>query len=100
MVQSIDNLSTPQLIARFAEARARDYQELIGELHKVSSAASRKSSPGRTNRLRTPFREIGEVDFFHSPLQKRVEELFARVKASPSSNGETAKVNPREYLGR
>jgi hypothetical protein len=100
MVQSIDNLSTPQLIARFAEARARDYQELIGELQKVSSAASRKYSPGRMNRLRTQFREIVEVDFFHSPLQKRVEELFARVDASPSSNAETAKVNPREYIGR
>src|ERR1700721_3401761 len=31
-VQSIDNLSTPQLVARFAEARAREYQELIGDL--------------------------------------------------------------------
>ena len=28
-VQSIDNISTPQLIGRFAEARAREYQELI-----------------------------------------------------------------------
>src|SRR6266849_2867633 len=36
-VQSIDNLSTPQLIGRFAEARAREYQELIGELQKRSS---------------------------------------------------------------
>ena len=31
-MQSIDNLSTSQLIARFAEARAREYQELIAEL--------------------------------------------------------------------
>ena len=28
-IQSIDNLSSPQLIGRFAEARAREYQELI-----------------------------------------------------------------------
>ena len=28
-VDSIDNLSRPQLISRFAEARAREYQELI-----------------------------------------------------------------------
>src|SRR6266481_5707641 len=26
-VQSIDNISTPQLVARFAEARTREYQE-------------------------------------------------------------------------
>ncbi len=36
-VQSIDNLSTPQLVGRFAEARAREYQELIRELQKLSS---------------------------------------------------------------
>src|SRR6266850_8497555 len=38
-VQSIDNLSTPQLIGCFAEARAHEYRELIGELQKRSSAA-------------------------------------------------------------
>src|ERR1700676_2888991 len=31
-VQRIDNISTSQLIGRFAEARARDYQELIRQL--------------------------------------------------------------------
>jgi len=36
-VQAIDNLSTPQLIGRFAEARARDYQEVIQELQRLSS---------------------------------------------------------------
>src|SRR3984957_17577244 len=36
-VQSIDNLSTPQLMARFAEARGREYQELIRDIQKISS---------------------------------------------------------------
>src|SRR5260370_33058575 len=36
-VQSIDNLSAPQLVGRFAEARPREYQELIPELQKLSS---------------------------------------------------------------
>jgi hypothetical protein len=99
-VQSIDNLSTPQLIGRFAEARAREYQELIGELQKRSSAVLRKHSPKQVSRLRTRFREIAEIDFFQSPLQERVKEMFARVDASPASNGEAGKVNPREYLSR
>jgi len=99
-VQSIDNLSTPQLIGRFAEARAREYQELIRELQKLSSAALHKQSSRQLSRLRTRFREIVEIDFFQSPLQKRVEELFARIEASPASNGPAAKVNPREYRGR
>src|SRR6267143_1017127 len=38
-VQSIDNFSTPQLIGRFAEARAREYQKLIAELQKRPFAA-------------------------------------------------------------
>src|SRR5712664_4706174 len=57
-VQSIDNLSAPQLIGRFDEARAREYQELIRELQRLSSAASHKNSSGRMSRLRTRFREI------------------------------------------
>src|SRR6516162_1523164 len=33
-VKSIDNISTPQLIGRFAEARSREYQDLIREIEK------------------------------------------------------------------
>ena len=35
-VQGIDNISTPQLIGRFAEARAREYQELIRQLQEFT----------------------------------------------------------------
>src|SRR5580700_6826709 len=73
-VQSIDNLSTPQLVARFAEARAREYQNLIRDLQKLSSVPRDKRASSRVTRLRARFREIVEIDFFNSPLQKRVEE--------------------------
>src|ERR1700687_5295971 len=76
-VQSIDNLSTPQLVARFSEARARDYQELIREVQKFSAVAPHKRPAGRISRMRTRFREIVQIDFFKSPLQTRVEELLA-----------------------
>ena len=99
-VESIDNLSTPQLVTRFAEARAREYQELIRELQKLSSTPNSHGATGRVRRLTTRFREIAEVDFFHSPLQKRVEELLARAEGSPSSTKDFPKVKPREYLGR
>src|ERR1700730_3465969 len=36
-VQSIDNISRTQLVERFAEARGREYKELIHELHTLSS---------------------------------------------------------------
>jgi hypothetical protein len=99
-VQSIDNLSTPQLIGRFAGARAREYQELIRELQKLSSMPRQKQLSGRVNRLKARFREIVEIDFFNSPLQKRVEELLTRADRSPTTAGEAVKINPREYVGR
>jgi hypothetical protein len=99
-VQSIDNLSTPQLIGRFAEARAGEYQGLIRELHKLSSVALHKRGTNRMSRLRTRFREIAEIDFFNSPLQKRVEELLMRANTSPTPDGQAGKINPAEYKGR
>ena len=99
-VQAIDNLSTPQLVARFSEARARDYQELIREVQKCSSVARHKRSPGRISRLRARFREIVEIDFFGSPLQKRVEELLVQVDASPAIAEKSHKINPKDYVER
>jgi len=87
-VQSIDNLTTPQLIGRFAEARTRDYQELIRGLQKLSSLPAAKRGTGQVNRFRARFHEIAEIDFFESPLQKRVEELLKRADASPPSTKE------------
>jgi hypothetical protein len=99
-VQSIDNLSTPQLVARFGEARARDYQELIRDVQKFSTVARHKRPPGRISRLRERFREIVEIDFFGNPLQKRAEELLARADASPAVAEKSAKTNPKDYVER
>src|SRR5258708_17590717 len=98
-VQSIDNLSAPQLVGRFAEARAREYQELIRELQKLSSVPPEKRPPSRVRRLTARFREIVEIDFFNSPLQKRVEELLARTDMSPSSTKEAPNANRRTERG-
>ena len=49
-VQSIDNISTPQLVARFAEARTREYQELIRQLQEFSSLPLQKQAVGRLSR--------------------------------------------------
>src|SRR5438445_12752749 len=101
-VRSIDNISTPQLIGRFAEARAREYQELIRELQKFSSLPVQKRVVGRLSRLRSRFQEIVEVDFFDSPLQKRVGELLARADEARVSTRvpETAPIKPQDYKNR
>ena len=99
-VQSIDNLSSPQLVARFAEARAAEYQPLLRELNKLSATLSHKRGAGRVTRLRARFREIAEIDFFGSPLKKRVAELFQRIDLQPPAGGETARIRPRDYVRR
>src|SRR5438093_9853615 len=101
-VDSIDNLSKPQLIGRFAEARAREYQELIRELHAFSSTRVEGKGAGRLSRLRNRFQEIAEVDFFDSPLQKRVQELLEQATRSRAakSGASNSKINPKDYKGR
>jgi hypothetical protein len=99
-VQSIDNLTTAQLAARFVEARGREYQELIRDIEKIFTAAPQKRTAGRMSRLRDRFREIVEIDFFGNPLKKRVEELLARADASPAVAEKSPKANPKDYQGR
>lgn len=101
-VQAIDNISSPQLIGRFAEARARDYQELIRQLKEFSDMPRPERAVGRLSRLRSRFQEIVEVDFFGSPLQKRVGELLAQADAARPATpaAESRKINPRDYKNR
>lgn len=101
-VQAIDNISTPQLVGRFADARAREYQELIRQLQEFSSLPPQKQAVGRLSRLRSRFQEIVEVDFFDSPLQKRVGELLARADAARVATRAPvfAATRPRDYKGR
>ena len=98
-VESIDNMRTPQLVGRFAEARAKEYQELIGELQTFSSNRDEGKGAGRLNRLRNRFQEIVEVDFFDSPLQARVRELLEQA-GSLRAKGSAVHVNANEYKNR
>jgi hypothetical protein len=100
-VASIDNLSIPQLKARFSEARAREYQELIQEIHALSGDSGERKSTARLGRLRNRFQEIVDVDFFDSPLQERARELLERANSlRAATTGTTAKINPKEYKNR
>jgi hypothetical protein len=101
-VESIDNISTAQLIGRFSEARAREYQELIRELQAFSSTPTEGSGAGRLSRLRNRFQEIVEVDFFDSPLQKRVHELLERATLSRAAKlgSPNEKIKARDYQRR
>ena len=101
-VRSIDNISTPQLVKRFAQARAREYQQLMEELKRFSSTPQDKQASGRLGRLRSRFQEISAVDFFGSQLQNSVAELLARAEAARIAKPieTTARANRQDYIGR
>ncbi len=99
-IQSVDNLSTDQLISRFRDSRAQEYRKIIRELEKLGAAPQRKRASGRLTRLRTRYREIAEVDFFDSPLKKHVEELLSRAGALPQGAKGPTKIDPKEYRNR
>jgi hypothetical protein len=104
-VKSIDNISTPQLIGRFSEARTRDYQELLRDLQTFSSLAPQKRGAGRLSRLKTRFQEIVDVDFFSSALQKRVAKLLeladqARTSGPPVPTRKIRVARPRPGVDR
>lgn len=101
-VESIDNLTAPQLIGRFSEARAREYQELIRELQAFVSTRTEGKGDARLGRLRKRFQEIAEVDFFDSPLRKRVQELLELAAQSRAAKiaSHNSKVQLRDYQRR
>lgn len=99
-VQSIDNLTSPQLERKFNQARDGEYGEVIQELAKYSGANSRKLSTARLGRLRSRVREISEIDFFGSSMKRRAEQLLSRAgKPVPAVTG-PASANPKHYIKR
>jgi hypothetical protein len=101
-VQAIDNISTSQLIRRFAEVRTREYQELIRQLKEFSDLPRSKRKVGRLSWLRSRFQEVVDVDFFDSPLQKRVAEMLSQADAARITRPvpATRKIDSRDYKNR
>ena len=87
----------------FRRSARAEYQELIRELQTFSSTRVEGKGAGRLSRLRNRFQEIVEVDFFDSPLQKRVQELLeqaTRSNAAKSGAAANGKIDPKNYKGR
>jgi hypothetical protein len=101
-VKAIDNISTPQLIRRFTDARTREYRVLVREIQKASIAPRKHQSISWASRLRSRFNEIVEIDFFNSPVQKYVRELFGRLDTSHVRTPiqENPRVNRQTYKNR
>jgi hypothetical protein len=74
-VHAIDDLPHEDLVRRFAEARAKDYEAIARDVKKLGK---RPAAP-KLARLRKRFEEAAAVDFFDSPMRGRTEALLARA---------------------
>jgi hypothetical protein len=94
-VNEINDQPAAQLRQMFAEARSRDYEQLMRELRKKNS----KRTSSNLSRLRRRFQQIAAIDFFSSPLRSRVESLLNTADGLATGISASAKKR-KEYLNR
>jgi Chromate resistance exported protein len=102
-VQSIDNLTKPQLVAQFNDTRARDYKALIQEIAKITSSVSSPRNMTQLGRIRGRFQEIVAIDFFENPLQKRTGQMISNAESGTTKNQPAAAVcqsHRQDYQGK
>ena len=93
-VTSFSGLSDDSITQLFLEARNRDYQQLMNALGKHQA-----HKPGQLTALRRRLTEIANVDFFNSPLRKRLESMLDAADHGRVTS--TAKGRKRrEFLNR
>jgi hypothetical protein len=93
-VTSFDGLSHETIAQLFLEARNKDYQQLMKLLSK-----RRAHKPGQLAAIRRRLAEIAAIDFFDSPLGKRVESMLdAADQGRTTANGKARR--RREFLNR
>jgi hypothetical protein len=94
-VTSFDGLSDETIAQLFLEARSKDYQQLINALSKRGP-----HKPGQIAVLRRKFAEIVTIDFFDSPLAKRVESMLETAEQGRVAVSGKARARRREFLNR
>ena len=99
-VQGIDNLPKAQLVERFNEGRARDYQALIKDIDKAAAIAPGRRRMAQLGRVKSRFQEIAAVDFFGSPAKKRALELIGRAERGNTKQSAAGRSKRKDYQGR
>src|SRR5579883_3346887 len=71
-VQAIDDLPLATLAEQFRQARAKEYSALLRILQKLKPSAT--AFDAQMTKLRRRFEDVVAIDFFESPLRRKVEE--------------------------
>lgn len=77
-VQTVDDPPVDKLHDLFREERRPDYAGLIQEVQKLDPSG--QGFPNQLAKLKRRFDEISEIDFFHSDLRAKAEEVLYKVE--------------------
>jgi hypothetical protein len=99
-VQAIDDLPPRAMQDQFRQARAADYEGLIGELKKLKPAA--KGASVLLPRFRRRYEEIVAIDFFENPLRRKAEEALRHAEQPrlKAEKGRTEMASKADYQNR
>ena len=98
-VHAIDRLSHADLKQLFVDARSRDYELVLSELKKLNSAG--KLRPPTLSRMRKRVHDIVVIDFFKSPLRRKIDDLLERAEQDTGSiEGNRKPVSAKDYRNR
>jgi hypothetical protein len=107
-VKDIEGVSHAAVMALFNEARASQYEELVGPLTRlIEGPKGRQDSPAQFSRqlkkLRERFEEIRAIDYFECSRGEDVERLLQEAEAlqGPTRTLQTRpRLRPEDYRGK
>lgn len=97
-VAAIDNLPAEKLAQRFLDARSKDYKVLLSEFRGLHS--SRPEDLIKLRRLRKKFHEISQVDFFETPIRRKLDALFNKLEGQKTETPRVPAGSKRQYRAR
>ena len=108
-VKEIEGLPPAALIARFNEARQKDYEEIADPLTSLlKDTKGRKEAPdafsSQVEKLKHRFFEIREIDYFGCPRAEDLQMLFQKAEALESSKKKspprTQRLRTEDFRGK
>jgi hypothetical protein len=96
----IEGQTNEELAGMFNEARAKDYDELIGELRQLHRRRKKLDFAQELERIRARLEEIRRVDFFHCPRAFDAEMMLQKFGNRKLKAGNTALLSVRDYRGK
>jgi hypothetical protein len=82
-VEKFNVLTDRAIIEKFNVARAKDYQELLGEINRWRSSSSQLDKAERSKllgKLSRQFEDIARLDFFNSRMKGQVAKMLASLE--------------------